>query len=258
MRYRYKACCDVGLRRKNNEDNFYIDRCLRADVNALHYETEVLERVDEPLLCGVFDGMGGEANGELASLEACKLLRDYEGKPFELLSTEYIIKANNRVCDMITIHGKKSMGSTLAIALFGDHKFSFCNIGDSPVYLFRDGVLEQLSVDHNEAQTLYELGWITKEQLKTDKRKNILTQHLGIYEDEMVIEPFVVRNKLLSEGDRILICSDGLPDSVSADDIAAAMNAESDTGKLVDKLLEMALSQGARDNITIMIIDAID
>ena len=255
MRYRYKAICDVGLKRKNNEDNFYIDRIYRADVNELHLETEVAEKTDSNLLAGVFDGMGGEENGELASLEAARLLRDYEGKPFALLSTEYIIKANNRVCDMMTINGNKSMGSTLAIALFGDMQFSFCNIGDSPVYLYRGGSLEQLSVDHNEAQTLYELGWITKEELKTDKRKNILTQHLGIYEDEMVIEPFIMRNKALEFGDRILICSDGLPDVVSSDVIVSLMDSTEDVGELADSLLAKALEAGARDNITVLLVE---
>lgn len=253
MEYSCSVICDVGCVRKNNEDNCYINGVFRHDVDKKHFEYSC-ELDNEKLLVAVFDGMGGEEDGELASLEAAKQLEKYQESSFEDITSEFIQQANNAICNMMDVMDKGRMGSTLAIVDLHKESFSLCNIGDSPVYLFREGQLEQLSMDHNEAQNLYELGLITKDEVKTDKHKNCLTQHLGIYEDELVIEPFVLTNQKIQDKDIILICSDGLTDMVSERDIAKIIGQDKIAKDIVDELVNTALQNGGRDNITVIVI----
>ena len=253
MKYTCSAICDIGKVRKNNEDNCYVNGNYRSDVDSVHFEYSS-DFTDQEMLAAVFDGMGGEADGELASLEAAKRLGKYQNSSFADIAEGFVMEANSAICDMMDVMGKGRMGSTLAIVQIDKESFSLCNIGDSPVYLFHDGELEQLSMDHNEAQNLYEMGIISKDEVKTDKHKNYLTQHLGIYEDEMVIEPYVLTDQKLKDEDVILICSDGLTDMVSERDIARIIGQDKDVDTLAHELISAALDGGGRDNVTVVII----
>lgn len=244
---------DVGLMRKNNEDNFYMNGLYRADTNENHLEiNEVCSK--EGFIGAVFDGMGGESNGELASLEAAKLLIKYQNETFVQISNQYVSEANQLVCNMMEIMKSGRMGSTLAIVKLQDGECSICNVGDSPIYLFRNDKLAQLSVNHNEAQSLYDMGLISKEELKTSKKKHRLTQHLGIFEDEMLIEPYTLENIELQENDYILLCSDGLTDMVSDEVIEYSLQAPISIAQKTKSLVELALENGGRDNITAMLL----
>jgi protein phosphatase len=244
---------DVGMVRHNNEDNFYLNGEYRKDVDEMH--TELHEFIDgDRFLGAVFDGMGGEENGEIASLEAAKILSEYQSDSFQKVSSDCISEANRAVCAKMEELNSGRMGSTIAIVQIEKEQLHLCNVGDSPIFLLRDNHLEQLSVNHNEAQRLFDMGVISKDELKSNRNKHRLTQHLGIYEDEMVIEPFVLENYLLKCEDYILLCSDGLTDMVDEEDISCILQKEMDIHQKTKLLVETALENGGRDNVTVLLV----
>ena len=244
---------DVGLVRKNNEDNFYVNGIFRENINENHFRIDEVY-TDTNFLGAVFDGMGGENNGELASLESAKLLKQYQNETFEHISFHYVNQANQVVCNMMEVMNNGRMGSTLAIVKINDNKCSICNVGDSPIYLFQNNRLDQVSVNHNEAQSLYDIGLISKEELKTSKKRHRLTQHLGIFEDEMLIEPYTMEGLQVGQNDSLLLCSDGLVDMVNEDEIEHVLSLPLSASQKTKMLLNAALDNGGRDNITIMLI----
>lgn len=255
MKYICNAICDTGRVRRNNEDNCYLNGAYRENTDLSHYEHSI-DIDDQIVLAAVFDGMGGEADGEIASLEAAKRLVSYQDRQFEDISGEFVSEANSAICDLMDIVNGERMGSTLAIVRIEEESFSLCNVGDSPIYMFRDGTLEQMSVDHNAAQNMYELGLITKEEVKTDKHKHCLTQHLGIYEDELIIEPYVLEDKMLVNEDIIMLCSDGLTDMVQDKEIEEILGQNMSVNELAHELIDRALDKGGRDNVTVILIKA--
>lgn len=244
---------DVGLLRKNNEDNFYVNGIVRENVEDNHLKINDTYK-DNIFLGAVFDGMGGENNGELASLEAAKLLKQYQTKNFEQISNHYVNEANQVVCNMMEMLHTGRMGSTLSIVKINNGNCSICNVGDSPIYLFRNDKLEQQSVNHNEAQSLYDIGLISKEELRVSKKRHRLTQHLGIFEDEMLIEPYTLEGIELQKDDYLLLCSDGLTDMVSDEEIEHILQESISVPQKAELLVNAALENGGRDNVTVMLV----
>ncbi|MCD8324017.1 MAG: serine/threonine-protein phosphatase [Clostridiales bacterium] len=193
---------------------------------------------DHPALLGVFDGMGGEECGEVAAWLAAKESSEVVigDDPTEELSV-LCRKANYEICRYAEQNGVLSMGTTAALLAFGKREIGLCNIGDSRIFRLRGSDLKQLSVDH-VAVAAY-------------GRKPPLSQNLGIPPSEMVIEPYVCRH-LYQDGDQYLLCSDGLTDMVSPDDIRRIMT-ESTEEKTVGRLVKAALAHGGRDNITVIL-----
>jgi len=232
-----------------NEDNFFFDgKILPAENSAL---TEILtmdrSHLQEPVCFGVFDGMGGEARGELAAYLAAKTLGErlcYPADSPEELLNDACLTANARICAMADDNGGKRMGATAAILFFTDASVWLCNIGDSRIYRLRDGMLEQLSQDHTDAAFLM--------QQEINNRKALLTQHLGIWPQEMLIEPYIIFEALM-EGDKYLICSDGLTDMLSHDELASQLRRPEDAADMVRILISLALDRGGRDNITVIL-----
>lgn len=256
MKIECSIVSDVGAVRQNNEDNFYLNGYFRENVHEdrIEYNTCCDKK---NFLGAVFDGMGGEENGEIASLEAAKLLCQYQDAKFEQIRDRYISEANEKICKQMDETESGRMGSTLAIVKIQKGKLSFCNVGDSPIFLFRDGSLKQLSVNHNEAQSLYDMGLISQTELRTSTKKNRLTQHLGIFEDEMIIEPYFEENIPLKENDYILLCSDGMTDMVEEEEIEYILMDAGNVHQTADILLNTALENGGRDNVTLLLIHVI-
>lgn len=248
---------DVGMLRRNNEDNFYLNGKYRDNVEQNHIDMG--EKFDKKVFLGaVFDGMGGEEYGELASLEAAKCLCKYQDLKFEQIVVSYINQANQAVCSKMYEVNSGRMGSTLAIVQIKKNRLNLCNVGDSPIYLFRDNQLKQLSVNHNEAQSLFDMGVISKEELKYSRKKHRLTQHLGILEHEMILEPFVLEDMMLKNQDYVLLCSDGLTDMVDEEEISYILSEKEDVGHKAERLVNTALENGGKDNVTVMLIHFLD
>jgi len=131
------------------------------------------------------------------------------------------------------------------------------NVGDSKVFLFRKEVLKKISEDHNQAQSLVNLGLITEEEARIHKDKSKLTQYLGIFQEEMVLEPYVTDNIILEKEDIFLICSDGLTDMLSYTDIAQILKTDISLKDKCKKLVNNANNKGGNDNITVVLAQII-
>lgn len=229
----------VGLVRENNEDALL---------------------VREPSLFAVADGMGGYAAGEIASRSTIKafeaathsLRYEQEEQNIRKVMLEAFDKANTHVFKMsVSNESYSGMGTTMtALYLPGDGHGYCCHVGDSRLYLFRDDKLEQLTHDHTLVADLKEQGKITDEEAFVHPQRNILLQALGV-EETVKADFFSFR---LQEGDRLLLCSDGLSDMLRAAEISRIIGC-ADPEQAADKLLEQSLDNGGRDNVSLILID---
>ena len=193
---------------------------------------------DQPLFA-VFDGMGGEECGEVASYLAAQTLAGLEraGDPErELLS--YCKMANDEICRYTQEQGLRSVGTTAAILWMQKHKIYLCNIGDSPIFRYADGELEQISVDHVSVAMA--------------GKKPPLLQNLGIPESEMLISPYTAEG-YYQKGDIYLICSDGLTDMVDAAEISRILQTDN-RADTAETLLQRALDRGGKDNVSFVLL----
>lgn len=245
--YLYAAAVShTGTVREKNEDSFCV--CGRvfdaARDNGRRFSLK--RKLSDTVFLGLFDGMGGMSAGDKASQlaayaakEAC--LRS-ELSPIELMQ-KVCNTANSRICAEM-IKQQKRIGSTAAMLAFKEDKFTLCNIGDSPIMLFRNNTLSSISVEHTEK---------TEGHGGSEKKKPRLTQYLGIFPQESIIAPYLSEGRIYS-GDRFLICSDGLSDAVSGEDIAQIMSRDIPIKKLASQLLDKAIENKSSDNITIIAV----
>lgn len=252
MIYEVYACSDQGRVRGNNEDNFYVSGKYRENITVPRIE---LESNFEPerLLFAVCDGMGGEEDGELASLAAVKALisdpalSTYKEAEINAAAANAAVKA---VRDKLE---SRRTGTTLAaFAIDGANGLAY-NLGDSRVYLHRNGKLKKLTRDHTLAAYLVELGMLAEEQAETHPNKNSLTQYIGM-ECEGEVRPYFADEVHLIAGDRILLCSDGLYDMVDNATIEKIIGKDCGTAETGKTLIETALASGGIDNVTAVLI----
>lgn len=255
MKYSINAAAHthIGRVRVNNEDNVYLCGQYRRDISREEFQTEYSGGTSR-FLAAVCDGMGGEENGELASLLAVQCLSSCKFEHVYRTANACIQQANQNICAEMKKNGGRRMGSTLAALYIDKDRAIACNLGDSRVSLLRGGRLFQLSTDHNKARQLVELGVLTPEQAKKHSSRHELTQHLGIFEHEMVIQPAFSEEIRLSVGDCFLLCSDGLTDMVSEDEITNQLSTDAAPQQKAGMLVQMALDAGGRDNITVVVI----
>ncbi len=247
------ACTHVGRVRQSNEDNYYLFGRYRRDINR-NMQTDRKRAGANKALAAVCDGMGGEALGELASLKAVRCLKALRGEPLRERICRQLSRVNEAVCRLRIDNGRKRIGTTFVGVYFADNRAVCCNVGDSRGYLYRDGCLKQLSVDHTEAQWQIRNGVMTEEEARGSRQWHYLTQHIGLFPEELVIEPFVSEAVLPERGDVFLLCSDGLSDMLTDADMAAVISGcgRPETG--VTRLVEAALQRGGRDNITAVLV----
>ena len=243
----------TGRVRSNNEDNFYLQGRYREDVEQGEDEA-VCRASDRRFLAAVADGMGGEEQGEKASLMAVRALKPCSFGEISSQAAAAVDEANREICEEIENQGGRRMGSTLVSLYMDEGKAVCCNVGDSRAYLLREGKLSQLSVDHNKAGRMVELGVLTPEQAARHPSRHELTQHLGIFADEMVIEPAVSQTVELEDGDLFLLCSDGLTDMVSMEDLKAVLSGGVSPQEMAKELVRLALAGGGRDNVTVIVL----
>ena len=248
------AASNVGKRRQNNEDNYYFDGNYVNSANDIFAES--LNSTE--LIVSVCDGMGGEEAGEVASQIAVESLNKcYKYLLDNNLSDEaiekYVNYSNDLICGEIKKY-KKRMGTTYTLLGIKDGVVTASNIGDSRIYRYSNGVLEQISHDHTEAQSMVDAGVVSAEESMKIPEKHRLTQHLGIFPYEMIIEPYIVRFPV-SAGDRYLLCSDGLTDMLTNSEISAILCKKQSLKTIVDELISSALNKGGRDNVTIVLCE---
>jgi protein phosphatase len=229
---RWGAATDVGRVRTNNEDALFTSDRLFA----------------------VADGMGGHQGGEVASTVALSTLDERFTEP----STEGLVAAARianeavfeRAADDPELRG---MGTTLvAIAPIADSDaLAWINVGDSRLYLLRDGALTQISEDHSLVQEAVRAGDLTPEEALVHPQRNIVTRALGI-DPEVDVDGDQVDS---FAGDRYVLCSDGLYEFVDDDRIAATLRRLDDPTEASSELVRLANEGGGRDNITVVVVD---
>jgi serine/threonine protein phosphatase PrpC len=251
--YKVIASCisHCGKVREINEDNLCFDGKYLEEKHRGLERAVTIRRGTESLLCfGIFDGMGGEKDGEVASYlaavhfrEELNRLEEWQKNPRDFLDN--ICKEMNRaICEEAKERKANGMGTTATILCFHNEEMTVCNLGDSPAFLVREGEMIPVYEEHTNRHFLEEQG-ITG-------RKPSLTQCLGIPPEEMVIHPYIHEDDL-REGDQYLICSDGLTDMISKEEILAILQENLTPGDCVKKLQDRALEQGGKDNITIIL-----
>ncbi|MEN4904825.1 protein phosphatase 2C domain-containing protein [Luteimonas sp. TWI1416] len=222
----------AGLRRELNEDTYYGDSELG--------------------LWLVADGMGGHEYGEVASALAreaiVREIRQGRSLPQAIrLADEEIIRASRRRSDTLP------MGTTVVAARITGSRFEVAWVGDSRVYLWRDGQLAQLSQDHSYVQALIAQGALSVDQARTHPQRNVVTQALGVTDPQALNVETLAGE--LAPGNQLLLCSDGLTEEVDDRAIAQVLaHAECSAQECVDGLVAAALDGGGSDNITAILI----
>ena len=244
----YAYVCHIGKVRNNNEDNFWCcGEFLPAQNQGMdHIRSGSVSQSELPLLA-VFDGMGGESCGEMASFLAAGACGTFYGQKKTELSEEpelflkdICTEMNRAVCEYSEENRIRSMGTTAAILAFSPEGVYGCNLGDSRIYHSRDGQFRKVSRDHVLGGSLF--------------GKSPLIQYVGIPEDNMALEPSMVKMEL-EQGTRYLLCSDGLTDMLSDGEIADILTREISVQETVEVLLDRALKKGGRDNTTIILCE---
>jgi len=203
-------------------------------------------------LWAVADGMGGHESGDYASETIVEALSAI-GQPSsaaELLSRteQQIAAANARLRAVSQKRGDKIIGATLAVLLSYDQHYACVWSGDSRIYVVRDGAITQLSRDHTEVQELLAEGAITEAEARTWPKSNVVTRAIGVFDSpqlELISGP-------LQDGDSFIICSDGLTQHVSDEEILRCVSANG-SQQACDALIALTLERGATDNVTVVV-----
>ncbi len=259
---------DVGHVRATNEDHFLIARIGR------YFQTlgtslpagEVPDRTEEAgYALIVADGMGGHAAGEYASrLTIRELVRVALALPDWIVrldedtadqaaerSEQRIVKAHEALME----HGrrdpsKRGMGTTVTAVRNLGRMLQIAHVGDSRAYLLRDGELERLTRDHTYVQRLVDCGQLTAEAAARSSCRHVLVNAVGGVNDSVFVD---VERLPLKNGDRVLLCSDGLTDLVDDTAIRTAMLDTHTSEHACRALVERALAAGGRDNVTVVV-----
>ena len=208
----------------------------------------------------IADGMGGHQGGEVASLTAIEALRDAFRREDGAAGLEAAIgAANDAVADRSARSPDlRGMGTTLAVVALvddgTDELLAVGNIGDSRIYLLRNGELTQLTDDHSLPQELFRQGQLTEAEAALDPRRNVVTRVLG----PSFGEGPDMQNLIPYAGDRIVLCSDGLYNEVADPDIAHVLRTVRDPKEAARRLVDQANANGGGDNISVIVVDVVD
>ncbi|WP_300675316.1 protein phosphatase 2C domain-containing protein [Desulfoluna sp.] len=250
------AATDMGKKYLHNEDAFFL-----PEANPTWEVTN--EKIEDSgrlyILC---DGMGGGKAGEVASsLATGWIARDFYAQPLDgRKPTERLAalacETNAKLHALAKNHDAyDGMGTTLVAAHIRENRLTLVSIGDSRAYLFRDGDLRQLTEDHTEIWPLYKNSSLTKEELRTHPRSNVLSKALVVSE-AITADDLFITTEPFREGDLFLLCSDGLTDMVPEEEIRGIMAKKKKMAWKADQLVAAANRNGGRDNITVVLVRA--
>lgn len=257
MRIRAAVASDTGTVRSINQDNYYfLGKINKTSASCIRSYNLVPKRKS---VFAVFDGMGGGQKGEFASLVAAQTLRELCVKltdGFGKFAEDYFKIANKKLCDYMTEHPDIEMGTTAALIYIDAVRgiAQATNIGDSKVFHISKNKMRRISCDHNVAAEMARAGLITEADAYRHKDKNKLTQYLGIYDDELVIEPFISETIEINKGDCFVLCSDGLTDGVEEQELTSVLCENYSVRDKANQLVELAKKNGSRDNITVIVV----
>lgn len=232
---------DVGKRRKVNQDYVYINNDPIGSLDNLYI---------------VADGVGGNKAGEIASESAIDFFEQfiYETEDDEVLDllVSALAFANEQVFKLSkTDEQYEDMGTTLLATTIKNNKIFIAHVGDCRLYGIRNNKIAQMTSDHTYAMDLFKAGVISKEEAKNSKDANALTRALGMEKsvkaDALFCDVF--------EDDIFIMCSDGLSDMLTDDEIFKIASSNMSTEEKVDSLIEKANDNGGKDNIAVIVIE---
>ena len=230
-RLRTAGRTDIGQLRENNEDFI-----VSSDRIAL-----------------VADGMGGHPGGEIAASVVAGLApASFTGQSVDELEAG-IRAANWAIRDRAVAQpGLEGMGTTIcAVGLLTNGRLALVNVGDSRAYLWHKGVLNQLTQDHSVTADLVRRGELREEEVAKHSYYGVLTRALGVGPDVEIDRSTLA----VDQGDRIIVCSDGLFNELSTLEIASAMAGGGDVASVVDNLVDGAIAHGGRDNVSVVVAE---
>jgi serine/threonine protein phosphatase PrpC len=244
----------TGKVRENNEDSLLVNEILISEGSM--EGPECLRWEGERLMCLVADGMGGHRKGEVASRTVLDVFRTrYEEVDSKEQITDIMGLAReelNRVVE--TDRDSFGLGTTISGMAFLKGKGTVFNCGDSRVYRQRAKSLERITKDHSLVQGLVDAGMITEEEMRIHPQKNIITSSLmGDLGHHLPV--LLVRDVELRSGDRFLLCTDGVWESMSHGEMEGCLQADGETG--IRCIFHKIFSAGARDNLTLIVVDII-
>ena len=256
LRAKVCAVTHSGRTRRENEDNYDLNGRLTS-TGDLRKGSAFVQSMSEPFHLAVCDGMGGESYGELASGIAVETVAAHasniyeSGEDFSFAIANCIEDANSRICAEINARGKR-MGTTLAAIYAVKGKIICVNIGDSRIYHYSKGILEQISFDHTHAQTIVDAGQVSQDNINQIPDAKRLTKHLGVFPGEANLSPNISVIDDVDNGDIVLLCSDGLTDMVDDGEITAILSTAESAQDAASKLIRRALENGGKDNVSVM------
>src|SRR5262249_7809835 len=206
----------------------------------------------------VADGMGGHKGGALAAQLAVQELTRQIKQAAATESVEQVIQAAFKKANE-TIYQKghagdpevNGMGTTAVLLLIAGRVARLAHVGDSRAYLYRDGVLKQLTTDHTMVQKMVEAGMLKPEDAADHPNASILERAIGTQQS---VEVDISREVPLKDGDAILLCSDGLSGYVTNQEIESALRSPAPSQEITTRLVNLALEKGGRDNVTVQFI----
>ncbi len=210
------------------------------------------------------DGMGGHNAGEVASELAVTSIsdaleevlspeiKDSCNMNFSDVVNEAVVFANDEINMHAKVHPEcTGMGTTIVMTLFYGDTIITASVGDSRIYRFRKGELTQMTTDHSLVQEMIDNGYMSEEEAQNSSNRNLITRALGIAEDVDVD----VRQDTIQKDDIYLLCSDGLSDMISDEQIFATLvKSRQDLQRATENLIELAKENGGHDNISVILV----
>jgi len=232
---------DQGRVRSTNQDNYYLDPAGRFFILA--------------------DGMGGYTGGEVASALTIQTItqsldrsleEEYNSiRPPHAWLNQAILYANTQLVADSKAHPQRSdMGTTVVLVLPIKNTLWYAHVGDSRLYRWREGQLQQLTRDHTLVADLVSHGLLAPEEVRRHPYRNVLSRCLGRSD----LKEATTNHANLHPGDRFVLCSDGLTEEVSDPEIAEILNKFPDNREACQGLIETANAHGGHDNITVLVL----
>lgn len=235
---------DVGLKRGHNEDNYLINEELNLFV--------------------VADGMGGHAGGEYASAIAVNTVEEIvdslKSEPSDTEATDPVESMRQRLSHAIRLAGRRiyekakeqpeyhGMGTTAVVLLVDSSNAYVAHVGDSRLYMMREGKIEQVTEDHSLIAEKIRHGLLTPEEARNHRMRNVITRSLG-YQEDVEVD---LQVKAVRKGDQFLLCSDGLSSHVAPDELLETLGKHGPQ-EAARHLISLACERGGEDNITTVI-----
>ena len=227
----------------------------RSDVGCVRPHNEDSYLVQSPLFC-VCDGMGGHAAGEVASSIAVETIAKTAPQSADAARLAAAVEAANAAVIEAALNGlgKPGMGCTATCAYIENDTLAIAHVGDSRAYLLHEGTLIRVTRDHSYVEELVDAGEITADEARVHPNRSVITRALGS-DPAMYADHFTLH---IEEGDRLILCSDGLSSLIPDSDIENIATQSSTAQICVDNLVDAALVAGGHDNVTVVVVDLVD